>query len=213
MTGDDTRSPAVEDFRRVTDDGAKAELHQRLRGVRAALLWKLEGLGDLDVRRPLTRSGTNLLGLVKHLSVTESLYFGDVFGRPSPDRPPRWWDDDTGLLPSTWATADEARAEVVDRYRRVWQHSDATITTLALGAPGHVPWWPRPEVTLHTVLVHVVAEANRHAGHADILREQLDGSVGTGADDAAAARFDDAFWAAHRAEVERAALAADVAGG
>jgi hypothetical protein len=62
MTGDDTRSPAVEDFRRMTDDGAKAELHQRLRGVRAALLWKLEGLGDLDVRRPLTRSGTNLLG-------------------------------------------------------------------------------------------------------------------------------------------------------
>ena len=195
----------------MTDEGVKDELHRRLRGVRAAVLWKLEGLGEYDVRRPLTGTGTNLLGLVKHLSVTEGLYLGDVFGRPSPDRPARWWDEATGLLPSTWATADEPRAEVTDRDRRVCDHSDATITTLAADAPGHVPWWPRPDVTLLTIMVHVMAETSRHAGHADVLREQLDGSVGTGSEDAAIQRFDDAFWVDHRAAVEHAARAADPA--
>ena len=71
-----------------------------------------------------------------------------------------------------WATADESRAEIVDRYRRVWDHSDATIAALDIDAPGHVPWWPRPNVKLFNVMVHVLTETNRHAGHADILREQ-----------------------------------------
>ena len=57
---------------------------------------------------------------------------------------------------------------------QVWAHSD----TLPIDAPGHVPWWPRPNVKLFNIMVQIVGETNRHAGHADILREQLDGRVG-----------------------------------
>jgi hypothetical protein len=62
--------------------------------------------------------------------------------------------------------------------------ADETIATLPLDARGRVPWWPtdRPEVTLHRIVLHVIADLARHAGHADILREQLDGSTGLVAD-------------------------------
>ena len=127
----------------MIDELAKGDLHARLRDVRAAMLWKLEGLDEYDARRPLTSTGTNLLGLVKHLSVTEGLYFGDVFGRPPPDRPSRWWDDDTGLLPSMHAGADEPLAEVVDatdasantRTRRS-PPSTSTLPATCRGGPG-----------------------------------------------------------------------------
>ena len=91
-----------------------------------------------------------------------------------------WEHDDAEPNADMWATAEESREDVVDLYRRVWRHSDATITALALDAAGRVPWWPmeRREVTLHRVLVHVVAETDRHAGHADVVRELIDGSAG-----------------------------------
>ena len=56
--------------------------------MREALAWKLDGLCDYDIRRPLTATGTNLLGLVKHAAVSGSRYFGEVCGRPFPE-PPR----------------------------------------------------------------------------------------------------------------------------
>jgi hypothetical protein len=71
------------------------------------------------------------------------------------------------------------RSPIIGFYRRVWEHSDATIDALDIDAPGHVPWWPRPDVKLFNILVHVLTETSRHAGHADILREQLDGKTGT----------------------------------
>jgi hypothetical protein len=105
-------------------------------------------------------------------------------------------------------TVDESRSEIVNRYRRAWAHADATIDALDLDTPGHVPWWPRPNVKLFNVIVHVLTETNRHAGHADILREQVDGAVGT--DPTTAARYDQGadFWAAQRATIEEAAMAA-----
>jgi hypothetical protein len=87
-----------------------------------------------------------------------------VFGRPFPERLSWWWDDDFEPFSDMWVTADEARGDIVDRYRRVWVHSDATIAALDIDAPGHVPWWPRPNVKLFNVLVHVLTETNRHAG-------------------------------------------------
>jgi hypothetical protein len=177
----------------MIDDFAKDYLHGDLREIREALLAKLDGLDEYDARRPLTETGTNLLGLVKHLTLTEARYFGDVFDRPFPEPMPRW-DDLSKRGQDMWATEHETRAEIVDRYRRVWKHADATIAELPIDAPGHVPWWPRPNVMLFNVLVHVLTETNRHAGHADILREQLDGPLER--------------WAARRAEVERAARAA-----
>ncbi|GIJ44019.1 hypothetical protein Val02_09050 [Virgisporangium aliadipatigenens] len=190
----------------MIDDFAKGYLHADLREFREAVLWKLDGLGEYDVRRPLTPTGTNLLGLVKHLTLWESRYFGEVFGRPFPEPLPRW-DDVEARGTDLWATERETRADLVGRYRRVWEHSDATITALDLGAPGCVPWWPRPEVTLFAVLVHMLTETARHAGHADILREGLDGSTGTGAF-SAGPRPDAALLAQRHARIERAARAA-----
>jgi len=190
----------------MDDAFAKEYLHNDLREVREVMLWKLEGLSEYDTRRPLTSTGTNLLGLVKHLSNTEARYFGDIFGRPFPERLP-WWDDDAEFEADKWVTPDETRAEIVHRYRRAWDHADATIDALNLDTLGHVPWWPRPKVKLFNVIVHVLTETNRRAGHADILREQIDGAVGTNSN--TAARFDQgtAFWAAHRDKIEDAALA------
>lgn len=192
----------------MIDEFAKEYLHRDLCEVRETMLWKLEGLSEYDVRRPLTPTGTNLLGLIKHLSTSQAWYFGDVFGRPFPGQWPRW-DDPAGHLDAMWATADESRAEIVDLYRQAWVHSDATVAALAIDAPGHVPWWPRPNVMLFNILVHVLTETNRHAGHADILREQLDGAVGYDTDSLAQHGRDVAFWESHRATIEQAAKAAD----
>ncbi|WP_107450543.1 DinB family protein [Streptomyces silvensis] len=190
----------------MIDDFVKERLHSDLRQIREAMLWKLDGLGEYDVRRPLTPTGTNLLGLVKHLSLWECRYFGEVFDRPFPEPLPRW-DDVAEHGADLWVTEHETREEITDRYRRAWEHSDATITALSIDALGHVPWWPRPDVKLFNILVHVLTETNRHAGHADILREQLDNSTGTTAE-YAAPPHDVALWEAHRAKIERAARAA-----
>ncbi len=207
----------------MIDEFAKEYLHSDLRDARATMLSKLEGLAEYDVRRPLTRTGTNLLGLIKHLTITEAWYFGEVFGRPFPERLP-WRDDEadartddaklTALfdykvqLADMWATEHESRVEIIDRYRRMWAHADATIAALDIDAPGHVAWWPRPNVKLFNILVHVLTETNRHAGHADILREQLDGAVGP---EAAVLGEDASFWENLHAKIERAAKAADPA--
>jgi hypothetical protein len=162
---------------RMIDEFAKDTLHGRLRRDRKALLWKLDGLSEYDARRPLTATGTNLLGLVKHVASVEARYFGEVFDRPSPEPLPRWQDHDGSDL---WATADETRDQIIESYRRTWEHSDATINELPLDAPGLVPWWPEPyaNTNLFAILVHVLGETNRHAGHADILREDVDGRTG-----------------------------------
>src|SRR3954447_17220294 len=175
----------------MIDEFAKEYLHAELREVREALVGQLGGLAEYDIRRPLTATGTNLLGLVKHLTLSESRYFGEVFGRPFPEPLPRW-DDVTRRGEDMWASEHETRDEIVDRYRRVCEHSDATIAALPVDAPGHVPWWPRPDVMLFNILVHLLTETSRHAGHADILREQLDGAT-------AAPQRDAAFWQARHA--------------
>ena len=184
----------------------KSDLHRYLQTGRDALLWKLDGLSEYDARRPLVRSGTNLLGLVKHLTGVELGYFGASFGRPWPEPLP-WEADDAEDNADMWVTADESRADVVDRYRRAWRHSDATIDSLALDATGQVPWWPqeRREVTLHQVLVHVIAETHRHAGHADIVRELVDGSAGLRADNSNLPDAEAAWWDDYRERVEVAA--------
>ena len=170
------------------------------------MLASFEGLSDYDVRRPLTVTGTNLLGLVKHLATWEARYLGEVFDRPFPE-PLSRWDVEADRLADMWATADESRADVVDRYRRVWAHGDATIAALDLDSTGRVAWWGDAEVPLFNVLVHVLAETS-HAGHADILREEADGAVGTDAEAMAADGHDAAFWARRREEIEAAARAA-----
>jgi len=111
----------------------------------------------------------------------------------------------------TWATEDETRDEIVGLYRRVWEHVDAMIAALAIDSPGFVPWW-NEDVQLFNVMVHRLSDATRHAGHADILREQLDGSVGVESSNPALHGRDLQFWNARRAALERIATAADQPG-
>jgi hypothetical protein len=190
----------------VIDEFAKEYLHRNLRGMREALHSKLNGLTEYDIRRPLTSTGTNLLGLVKHQAISESRYFGLVFDRPFPEPLPRW-DDESAEDTEFWAGADETREVIIGLARRVWAHSDATITALPIDAPGYVPWW-RDEVKLFNILVHALGDTSRHAGHADIMREQLDGSVGWNGESTPGHGHDQAFWEARCAEIERAARAA-----
>src|SRR6476619_4402958 len=116
---------------------SKQDLHRYLQIARDALLWKLDGLGEYDIRRPMVPTGTNLLGLVKHVASVEAGYLGDTFGRPFPEQLP-WLEVGAEPNADMWATADESRAEIVGLYRRVWAHSDVTLDTLALDALGHV---------------------------------------------------------------------------
>ncbi|MGC5038266.1 DinB family protein [Streptomyces sp. DT190] len=189
----------------MIDEFAKDNLHGRLRRDREALLWKLDGLSEYDARRPLTVTGSNLLGLVKHVASVEARYFGEVFDRPSPEALPRWQDHDGSDL---WAAEDETRDQIIEFYRRTWEHSDATINELSLDAPGLVPWWPAPHANtnLFAVMVHVLGETNRHAGHADILRETIDGRTGMRPEHEM--QIDEEARAASYAKIEQAARSA-----
>ncbi|QHK21357.1 DUF664 domain-containing protein [Pseudarthrobacter psychrotolerans] len=186
----------------------KETLHHYLRVRRDDLLGKLDGLSEYDARRPLTPTGTNLLGLVKHVSSVELDYFGEVFGRPSGRHLP-WYDDDASPDADMWAAVGETRDDIVELHRFAAAHSDATIEALALDADGVVPWWPeeRRHVTLHQILVHMLSERAHHLGHADILRELIDGTAGQRPGDPNLSPRSPEERAAHRASLEAAARA------
>jgi uncharacterized damage-inducible protein DinB len=184
----------------------KAILLRYLRAGRAGLLAKLDGLGEYDAHRPLTPTGTSLLGLVKHVASVELEYFSGVFGRPH-GRVLPWSADGAEADADMWATAEQTREEMIELHRFSAAHSDATIEALPLDAVGEVPWWPpeRRRVTLQQILVHVCVETARHAGHADILRELLDGTAGQRPDDPNLPRRTAEEWAEYRARIEAAA--------
>lgn len=182
----------------------KTVLHRYLQTGREVLLAKLDGVSEYDARRPMVPTGTNLLGVVKHVASVEAGYLGDCFGRPFEQAFP-WFADDAEPNADMWATADESRASIVDLYRRVWRHSDATIETLDLDAVGEVPWWPQPEVTLGQILVHMIAETHRHAGQMDIVRELIDGEVGWKPEAPVMPDVDAAWWITYRERLEHVA--------
>jgi uncharacterized damage-inducible protein DinB len=186
----------------------KAALKRYLQLVREALVWKLEGLSEYDVRRPMVPTGTNLLGLVKHVASVEAGYLGEVFGRPFPEPLP-WLGDDAEPNADMWATADESRQEIIDLYKRVWTHADTTVDLLDLDAEGTVAWWPaeRNPVSLHVIVVHMIAETDRHAGHADIVRELIDGSSGLRVDNSNLPHADAEWWLEYRRRIEGIAVA------
>ncbi|MFE0136377.1 DinB family protein [Streptomyces sp. NPDC059037] len=194
----------------MTSTDPKADLRRYLQSARDALLWKLEGLCEYDIRRPLTPTGTNLLGLVKHTAGVELGYLGDTFGRPAGEPLP-WLDGGAEGNADMWATADESREFIVELYRRAWAHADATLDALDLDTIGKVPWWPsgRDEVTLHHAVVRVIADTHRHAGHADIVRELIDGAVGMNEGNDSMPSNDKAWWENHRDRLERVARESD----
>jgi Protein of unknown function (DUF664) len=177
-------------------------LQRYLQQGRDGLVRSLDGLDDYDVRRPLTPTGTNLLGLVKHLAGVELGYLVESVGRPSLSLA---WVEDESVWDSAdmWATADETREELVDLYRRVWSLSDAALAEVDLEAPAEVEWWAEDKrhTTFGHLVVRVVAETAQHAGHADILREGIDQQAGRDHD----AQGDAAWWEAHVARIQTAA--------
>ncbi len=205
---------------RLAGSDQKADLHRYLRRGREAVLWKLDGLSEYDVRRPLTPTGTNLLGLVKHLATMEFGYFGDCFGRPPGEPLPRAEEDAEDAEPN----ADLWRSPASPASRSSGCTSGRAPTrtprsTRWPDAPGRVPWWTGSgEVTLHRILVHMVSETDRHAGHADIVRELIDGAAGLSPGNNNLARGNDnmspddrAWWETYRSRLET--VAGQFAGG
>ena len=184
--------------------GLKADLHRYLQESRDGMLRALDGASEYDVRRPLTPSGTNLLGLVKHLAGVELGYLGNSVGRPGPVLP---WEEDGSVWEGAdmWAKPEESRDYLVGLYRQAWAHSDASLAALPLDAPAEVSWWApeKRRTTFGHLWVRVVAETARHAGHADILREGIDGQGGPDHE----AQGDREWWAAYVATIQDAAEA------
>ncbi|HEX3200828.1 MAG TPA: DinB family protein [Actinomycetes bacterium] len=159
--------------RRVPFTGdEKQSLHVSLDRHRDAVLWKLEGLADDDLRRPMTQSGTNLLGLVKHLAAVEYGWFCDTFGRTTEPLP---FDDDDPDA-DLHVRADETTEDVLAFYARARAAADQAIDELDMESTGTA--WFGDTVTLRWVLIHMVEETARHAGHVDIIRELIDGMTG-----------------------------------
>ncbi|MEV4641868.1 DinB family protein [Actinoplanes sp. NPDC049548] len=160
----------------------KAALHHYLQATRDDLIWKLDGLSEREARLPRTPTGNNLLGALKHCLNIEAGYFGTTFGREFPSSeelvPQEAYEEDPQA--DWYAREDETKDGLIDLYRRVATFADQTIEQLPLDAPGRVPWW-RPgaqDVTLQRIIIHVTCDVARHAGHADIMREQHDNAIG-----------------------------------
>ena len=180
----------------------KAELHRKLQDSRAGLLSRLDGLSEYDRRRPMTPTGTNLLGLVKHLAGLEYGYLGESFGHPAPETLP--WVEDGSIWQGSdmWAKPGESSDYIIGLYQRACTHADRVIAALDPQAPGTVAHWPqdRRETTLGALLIRMVAETAQHAGHADIVRELIDGKGGLDQDS-----IDEATWREYLAQVQAAA--------
>jgi hypothetical protein len=183
--------------------GVKDELHRRLQLGRAAVRSKLDGLSEYDLRRPMTPTGTNLLGLVKHLAGVEYVYLAESFNRPPPQTLP--WVEDGSIWDGAdmWATPAESSEYLIGLYRRACAHGDRTIDELDLDSVGSVAHWPaeRRATTLGVLLIRMVAETAQHAGHADIIRELIDGSAGADHD----AFGGEAEWSRYVARIQDAA--------
>lgn len=181
----------------------KAELHSSLQASRSNLLTRLGGLSEYDLRRPMTVTGTNLLGLVKHLAGLEYGYLGEAFGRPAPET--MSWIEDGSIWQNAdmWAGPGESSQYIVSLYRRACAHADRTIAGLDLDSAGSVAHWPagRRETTLGILLIRMVGETAQHAGHADIVREMIDGKAGQDHDEV----FDEQSWQGYVAGIQAAA--------
>jgi uncharacterized damage-inducible protein DinB len=150
----------------------KESLYAFLDKQRDVFVWKLEGLSDEDLRRPMVPSGTNLLGMLKHLAAVEYGWFCLTFGRETEPLPFEDEDEDADLR----VNPDESTQDILDFYARARAASDAVIHELDLDSTGTS--WAGKTVSMRWVLLHMIEETARHCGHADILRELIDSTVG-----------------------------------
>jgi uncharacterized damage-inducible protein DinB len=153
--------------------GEKESLHAFLDLQRDTLVWKTDGLGDEELRRPVTPTGTSLLGMIKHLGAVEQNWFCLTFGREMEPFPFGPYDHEDYLR----AAADEPASQILDFYTRGRAAADEVIAALDLDTTGKA-YGEGAEVSLRWVLLHMIEETARHAGHADVVRELIDGATG-----------------------------------
>ncbi|MGG5172278.1 DinB family protein [Pseudarthrobacter sp. J1738] len=184
----------------------KVALHSYFQKRRAELLGKLDGLDEYHMRRPMTGTGTNLLGLVKHVASVELGYFGETFNRPSGRELP-WYNEDAAPDADMWVPAEQSSQEIIELHHFAAEYADQTINALELDAPGEVPWWgpEKRNVTLGQILVHMLSEVAQHLGHADIIRENMDGVVGQGPGDPNVSFYNQEQFSELAARIESAA--------
>ncbi len=179
------------------------DLRHYLQQSRDSVVRSLDGLSEYDARRPLAPSGTNLLGVVKHLVGVELNYLGSCVGRTPPVTLP--WEEDGSIWESgdMWATPDQSREYILDLYRTAWRHGDESLAALPLDAPGHVTWWAegRRDTTFGHLVVRVLEDTAHHAGHCDLVRELIDGRGGSDSADIG----DEEWWTAYVAKIQAAA--------
>jgi uncharacterized damage-inducible protein DinB len=160
-----------------TDDlntGELETLARYLDGYRDVIVWKLEGLDEEQVRRRLVPSLTSLLGIVKHLAFVERYWFQRVIAGRDVSIP---WLDDDGWEDAQWHLSDEETiAEVVGLYET--EIAESRRIHSALDDPDLLVNVDGDPVSVRRILIHMVEEVARHAGHADILRELIDGTTG-----------------------------------
>jgi uncharacterized damage-inducible protein DinB len=155
----------------------KSLLRAQLNAARDALIWKVEGLDEAQRRRPMTPTGTNLVGLVKHMTWIEGWYLCEFFGRKRPHLEWEWeLDAEWGHHSHMYAKPEETTAELIDAYRATTAAADQAIDELELDAMGQ--HWSGEPVSFRSMLVTVLVDTVRHAGHADIMRELIDGTTG-----------------------------------
>ena len=138
---------------------------------REAIIAKAEGLSDEDARRPLVASGTSIAGIVKHLHFVERYWFQIVMAGEAAPVP--WTKDDPD---ADWRVEGEDLESLIAGYRAECVLSRAVVAAHDLEDAAAKPG--QTDVTLRWILVHMIEETARHAGQADILREQIDGAVG-----------------------------------
>jgi uncharacterized damage-inducible protein DinB len=140
-------------------------LRALLQYQRESIVKKVSGVDEAAARRALVGSGTTLLWLTKHMARAESLWIEHRFAGGQQDLP-----DDTVQPGDTLAAA-------VAAYRTIWARTDAIVAASNLDEPCKTVGDEAP-VNLRWVLMHLLEETARHGGHADILRELIDGSTG-----------------------------------
>ncbi len=165
----DARGPVITDRRTPVTAAGEAETALTfLDYLRGALAAKLVGLGEDDARRPLVPSGTNLLWLVKHVAGVEAFWLHCVFAGDAEDVIP----DDEDLTRDTVGS-------VLRLYRRVGERTAEIVAAHPdLDELGVIAPFGPPLRSLRWTLAHLVEETARHAGHADIVRELIDGATG-----------------------------------
>ncbi len=212
LTGPAGRASLTPPSMTVTALDVKSELIRRLDQLVHSVVYKLAGLSEYDLRRPLTPTATNLLGVTFHLAAQLAEYFGETFGRPFPREDEFYYRTEASAdqQDDSWVRPEATSDWVVGLYRATWEHAQETFAALDLGARGQIPTSPYAKVTLGEMMVHMVDEVARHAGHMDIVRELIDGGIGRYAGDGAIDT--DYDWVSYRERVQAGARLAEDTG-